>query len=276
MPLGGLVTAGAINAGAGIFSSIFGNSAAKKAAQQQREAAMAAQNVNDRNTTNAQDFLKSNATQALGTVNTNTHQANKLFDPYATVGSTAASGLNTALANPFKFNMADDPGYQFRLQQGQKAVEQSAAARGGAMSGGALKELTQYGQGFASNEYQNAFARNQQQLQNLFQGAGLGMNAVGQQSSNLNQNSALGSSILGNASALDASVLGQNSALASQNLTGAGNAAAAGTVGGANAIIGGVNNLGTTANQMFLYNLLKGGSSGAGGAVSDASNGYYS
>lgn len=60
------------------------------------------------------------------------------------------------------FTAADfqkDPGYQFRMDEGMKGVEASAAARGGALSGGALKDLTQYGQGFASNEYSNAYNR---------------------------------------------------------------------------------------------------------------------
>ncbi len=52
-----------------------------------------------------------------------------------------------------------DPGYDFRLQEGTDAVEASAAARGGALSGGALKELTRFGQKFASNEYNNAYNR---------------------------------------------------------------------------------------------------------------------
>lgn len=52
-----------------------------------------------------------------------------------------------------------DPGYQFRLQQGQQALERSAAARGGLQSGGTLKALTNYAQDYASNEYQNAYSR---------------------------------------------------------------------------------------------------------------------
>lgn len=52
-----------------------------------------------------------------------------------------------------------DPGYGFRLSEGQKALERSAAARGGLLSGAAGKALTRYGQDFASNEFQNAFNR---------------------------------------------------------------------------------------------------------------------
>ena len=43
-----------------------------------------------------------------------------------------------------------DPGYQFRQQEGQRGVENSAAARGGILSGGALKAISRYNQDFAS------------------------------------------------------------------------------------------------------------------------------
>jgi len=60
------------------------------------------------------------------------------------------------------FKVADyeaDPGYAFRMEEGQKALERSASARGGLMSGGTLKALTKYGQGVASEEYGNAYNR---------------------------------------------------------------------------------------------------------------------
>lgn len=61
-----------------------------------------------------------------------------------------------------------DPGFQFRLQQGEQAINRAAAARGGRVSGRTLKELQQFGQGLASQEF-GAFAQrraglNQQQL----------------------------------------------------------------------------------------------------------------
>jgi len=60
------------------------------------------------------------------------------------------------------FDFQGDPGYQWRLQQGANAVDQSAAARGTQLSGATLKALQRYGQNFGSNEYQNAYARNRQ------------------------------------------------------------------------------------------------------------------
>jgi hypothetical protein len=60
------------------------------------------------------------------------------------------------------FTQADyqaDPGYAFRMSEGMKGLERSAAARGGLMSGATLKGIQRYGQDLASQEYQNAYNR---------------------------------------------------------------------------------------------------------------------
>jgi len=53
----------------------------------------------------------------------------------------------------------DDPGYQFRMNEGMKAINASAAAKGGLQSGAALKAAQQYGQGLASQEYGASYGR---------------------------------------------------------------------------------------------------------------------
>lgn len=53
----------------------------------------------------------------------------------------------------------NDPSYQWRLNQGSGALENSAAAKGVLNTGGTLKDLIDYGQNFASNEYSNVFNR---------------------------------------------------------------------------------------------------------------------
>ena len=90
------------------------------------------------------------------------------FAPWRETGVGAMGQLND---NKFMQNWQQDPGYQFRLQQGQKALEQSAAARGGLNSGATLKALTRYGQDFGANEYQNVYNREYGRLSQL---AGLG------------------------------------------------------------------------------------------------------
>ena len=104
-----------------------------------------------------------------------------------------------------------DPSYQFRLGEGMKALERSAAARGGLISGGALKAAQRYGQEFASNEFGNAYNR-------LASMAGLGQTATGAQST----------------------AAGQFGANAGNLMTGAGAARASGYVGGANALTSGL------------------------------------
>ncbi len=60
------------------------------------------------------------------------------------------------------FTQADyqaDPGYAFRMSEGMKGLERSAAARGGLMSGATFKGIQRYGQDLASQEYSNAYNR---------------------------------------------------------------------------------------------------------------------
>ena len=81
--------------------------------------------------------------------------------PWRRAGIDALSQINQGDFDR-DFTMSDfsaDPGYQFRLTEGQKAIERSAAARGGLNSGATLKALSRYGQGVASDEYQNAYNR---------------------------------------------------------------------------------------------------------------------
>jgi hypothetical protein len=52
-----------------------------------------------------------------------------------------------------------DPGYDFRLQQGETGINNALRSRGGYDSGAALKALARYNQDYASNEYQNAYNR---------------------------------------------------------------------------------------------------------------------
>lgn len=86
--------------------------------------------------------------------------------PYRSAGADAIGTLSAALGPEGEFNrrftladLALDPGYDFRLQQGQKALERSAAARGGVLSGATLQALTNYSQNVASDEFSRAFDR---------------------------------------------------------------------------------------------------------------------
>jgi len=105
--------------------------------------------------------------------------------------------------------LLSEPGYQFGLQQGQKALENSLAARGRSVSGAALKAADEFGTNYATSKLGDAFQRDQA--------------AKGQQFSQLMQLTGLGQ-----ASANNTSAAGQNYANnVGANTIGAGNSAAA-------------------------------------------------
>lgn len=145
------------------------------------------------------------ATQAASTTAASAYQATALQkqiyqetvarqQPWLQAGQNALAQM-TAGTKPGgeymrPFTMADyqaDPGYAFRLKEGMKGLEQGAAARGGLLSGNMLRGAQQYGQGLASQEYQSAYDRYQQQRGNQFNRlasmAGVGQTAVGALSS---------------------------------------------------------------------------------------------
>jgi len=97
---------------------------------------------------------------------------NRLMELLGLGGDVGAAGYGKYGRD---FSMADyqaDPGYAFRLGEGQKALDRQAAARGGLISGGALKAATRYGQDMGSQEYQNAFNRYQTSRSNQLQPLG--------------------------------------------------------------------------------------------------------
>jgi hypothetical protein len=87
--------------------------------------------------------------------------------PFLQAGVRALGKLEGA-ADYTPFGMSQfnaDPGYAFRVSEGEKALNRSAAARGGLISGGALKAATRFGQEAGSQEYTNAFNRYQAERQ---------------------------------------------------------------------------------------------------------------
>jgi len=76
--------------------------------------------------------------------------------------NTNAMGYGSAV-QPFDMSKFQaDPGYNFRMSEGLKALDRQAAARGGMMSGAALKAAGRYGQESASQEFGNAYNRYRQ------------------------------------------------------------------------------------------------------------------
>jgi hypothetical protein len=168
--------------------------------------------------------------------------------PYASAKFGGVEGYDPASAMR-NFGAGDfqaDPGYAFRLSEGLKGMNATAAARGGLMSGNALRAGQEYGQQLGSQEYQNAFNRYQanralqaQEYGNAFNRfqtertntlaplqslAGVGQSAS-QQAQQASQNYAAGTN----------AALGNFGAAQGSNIIGAGNARASGYIGGANA-----------------------------------------
>lgn len=115
---------------------------------------------------------------------------NRLMELLGLGGDTGAAGYGKYGRD---FSMADyqaDPGYAFRLSEGQKALDRQAAARGGLISGGALKAAARYGQDMGSQEYQNAFNRYQTSRANQLQPLG-NLMSMGQSAAS-NQGTAAG------------------------------------------------------------------------------------
>jgi hypothetical protein len=173
------------------------------------------------------------------------------LSPWRTTGENALNSLAIRLGLDGgkgglldSFSQQDfegDPGYQWRIQQGQKGIESSAAARGGLLSGAAAKAIGQYNQNFASNEYNNAYNRFNQNQANIFNRLAA-LSGVGQTAVNSTNQA------------------GQNYAnTASNNLLYSGNARASGYTNQANAINSGI---GSVAGA-FNYGM--GSGSGAGG-----------
>jgi len=85
-------------------------------------------------------------------------------DPFAYDAYTLAQPFSyEAFQAPTGASIYSDPSYQFRLEQGAKALEASAANRGTLRTGGHLKNLEGYAQNFASQEYGNIYNRAAQQ-----------------------------------------------------------------------------------------------------------------
>jgi len=147
---------------------------------------------------------------------------NKLMDLLGLSENTGAAGYGSLAKSFSGEDMYKDPGYAFRLSEGVKALDRSAAARGGLLGGNQMRGVTQFGQDYASGEFMNAFNRYQAERQARLNPL---QSLAGQAQSSANT--------LGNA----ATGLGNQLAMAA---TDAGNIRASGYMGSANAISGAI------------------------------------
>jgi len=191
----------------------------------------------------------------------------ELQAPFREAGMRALPELEAASRyTPFGMQQfQQDPGYAFRLSEGQKALDRQAAARGGLISGAALKGAQRFGQEMGSQEYTNAFNRYQTERQarlNPLQSlAGMAQTSAGQ---------------LGAAGQAMASGVGEAGGQAAQ-------ARASGYMGGANALTQGLSNYmgysqGQDRNALLRQSIGNRGYGGAssfgGGGLMDELSGY--
>lgn len=223
--------------GASLLGGILGSNASESAAKQQEAAALNAQNISKQEfntiTGQQQPFIQSGY-GALSQLNylTGNGQPGTAATPgvggnsqgTAPVASSSSAGGYGSLLQPF--NLSDwqslSPAYNFTKQQGTQGVLNADAAGAGALSGSAQKDLINYNNGLANDSFNNAFNQYTTQQNNVFSR----LSGIAQ----LGQNSASNTGLQGT------TLAGQqaNAALAG------GAYSAAGTIGSANALAGGL------------------------------------
>jgi hypothetical protein len=235
------IAAAVIGAGAALGGAYLASSAAEDAAGVQADSAKRAADLEYK-------MFKENQAAQKPFLEAGYKGQNRLMDLLGLSDNAGAAGYGSAARN---FSMADfeqDPGYAFRMSEGLKALDRTAASRGGMLSGAALRGATRYGQDMASQEYQNAYNRYQTNRAGILNPL---QSLAGQGQTTANT--------LGTAGQ-------QYAANAGNAYMGAGNAAASGYVGSANAwnsALGGAAN--SYMQSQMLNRLLP--RSGGGGAL---------
>lgn len=243
--VGGSIAGAGIGAVASSKAAGAQSDAAKSAAQLQHEDAQAALKFQEQEWQTQQQNIApwlSAGKNALGTL---TADLGDLTAPFT--GTFSAPTAAEAKATP---------GYQFTLNEGELALQNSAAARGGALSGGTAKDIAGYAEGLASTTYQQTFSNALQQYQQAFNKfetnqtnkynrlagvAGTGQNAA----------TTLGSEGAAAANNVSSTLLTSGHDIG-QQLNNAGAATASGYIGGANAITSGLSSIGSFAQLQAL------------------------
>ncbi len=129
----------------------------------------------------AADAATAAANKGIDQISGSVKDAQGALVPWTSAGTGALDTLMRMLQKPDSFQFQADPGYQFRLNEGMKAISRQAAAHGAAGGGGTAKAAAQYSSGLASQEYGNAWNRwntgNQQRQGGLATIAGMGERA---------------------------------------------------------------------------------------------------
>jgi hypothetical protein len=233
---------GWVAAGSALLGAYASTSAANTQADAQDNASATQRGMFDTIQANSKPFVQAGygATDTLS----------QLMGISGTPGSDVAgtnglkNGYLSSTFNPTQAQLDQYPGYQFALKTGGQAVRNADTPGVGALSGAALKDLTNFNVGTANQYYGQYFNQDQTQKNSIYnrlsQIAGLGQSAAAGVG---NSGTQLGTGI-------------------AQSQAAAGASQAAGTVGTANALSGGANSL---AGLMYLNS---GSAAGSGSSLS--------
>lgn len=222
-----MVAAAVAIGGATVVSAGVGAASAASAANTQAGAARDAANTQaaaSREATQAQLQMFGQEQQTLAPyVTTGNNALAQLSKLYGVGGPSGTEGMSTPDTAAMETALQNFPGYQFAFDQGQQALDRSAASRGLLLSGGQVKDSQAYGQGMASQQFGNYV----NQLQAL--------SSLGESGASMTGNAAIstGQGIAGS------TIAGGNAV--AQGILGSGQATASGIIGGANAIGGSIN-----------------------------------
>ncbi len=210
--MAGIITAAAIGAGA----SLYGSRQARRAGDQQVDAARQGQAMQER-MFNRQNELQEPFRQA------GISGQNRYMELMGLGGNTGAEGYGKYTKDFGIDDFQKDPGYEFRLTEGLKELDRRRLAGGGGFRGGAaIKAGTRYSQDYASGEFQNAYNRNRQNRLDQLNAYGA-LSGIGQNATNAMTNAA-----------------GQYGQAAYGSATDIGSAQGAARMNAANALAGGV------------------------------------
>lgn len=211
-------------AGASAASKAIGSSKAAGAQQTGAQQALALQQQEQRNAIQTQQPYADLGTQS----------ANNLAARLATPGAGLLQGFNEQFTAPTLEQAQNNPGYQFALQQGTQALDQSAAAKGNLFSGTQGKALQEFGQGLGEQNYQQVYNNAMNEYLNRF-------NIFNTNQGNEYNRLMGGTNVGQNAANTEASIYTNSGNAQAQQINNAAAARASGYAGVGNAISGGLN-----------------------------------
>jgi hypothetical protein len=159
-----IAIAGAVGAAGSLGGAALESSAAGNAASTQANAADYAANLQAEEAQNSLNFeqqewntQQQNIAPWLSAGKSGLSQLQTLLGLGGNTNTPGYGSLNTPFTPPTLSTAEQYPGYQFQLQQGEGALQNSAAAKGDLVSGNDLEAQQQYGQGLAQSDYNNVY-----------------------------------------------------------------------------------------------------------------------